>query len=113
MLSPTRKSSPAFNSFFNKENTSAETATKLDFISYIWDDDHIRRLDGKTGNDHGVIKVFKESMLLRLLLTYRGSRVYILKVVMFLKTNITQKYTKNFSITNRLGRVFFLIIQKI
>ena len=29
------------------EKTSAETATKLDFISSIWDDDHIRRLDEK------------------------------------------------------------------
>ena len=33
--------------FFNKENTSAETATKIDFISSKWDDDHIRRLDEK------------------------------------------------------------------
>ena len=47
MSSTTSQSSPAFHSFFNKEKTSAETATKLDFISYIWDDDHIRRLDGK------------------------------------------------------------------
>ena len=47
MSSPTSQSSPAFHSFFNKEKTSAETATKLDFISYIWDDDHIMRLDEK------------------------------------------------------------------
>ena len=47
MLSPTSQSSPAFHSFFNKENTSTETATKLDFISAIWDDDHIKRLDEK------------------------------------------------------------------
>ena len=70
MLSHTSQSSPAFYSFFNKEKTSAETATKLDFISYIWDDDRIRRLDEKTGNAYGVINVFKESMLLRLLITY-------------------------------------------
>ena len=38
MSSPTRQSSPAFYSFFKKEKKSAETATKLDFISSIWDD---------------------------------------------------------------------------
>ena len=45
MSSPTSQSSPAFKSFFNKEKTSVETATKIDFISSIWDGDHIRRLD--------------------------------------------------------------------
>ena len=44
MWSPTSQSSPAFHSFLNEENKSAETATKLDLISSIWDDDHIRRL---------------------------------------------------------------------
>ena len=67
----------------------------------------------KTGNAYGVIKIFKESMLLRIFLTYWGRRVLILKVVMLPKTKLTQQDTKNFSITNRLGRVFFLIIQKI
>ena len=67
----------------------------------------------KTGNAYDVINVFKESMLLRLLLTYWGRRVFILKVVMLLKKELTQQDTKNFSIRNRLGRVFFLIIQKI
>ena len=67
----------------------------------------------KTGNAYGVIKLFKESMILRLLLLYWGRRVCILKVVMLLKTDLTKKDTKNFSITNRLGRVFFLIILKI
>ena len=66
----------------------------------------------KTGNAYGVIKIFKESMLLRLLLAYLGRRVCIFKVVMFLKTKLAQLDTKNFSITNRLGRVFFLIILK-
>ena len=47
MLSTTNQYSPAFQSFLNKEKTSAETATKLDFISSILDDDHIRRLDEK------------------------------------------------------------------
>ena len=47
MSYPTSRPFPAFHSFFNKEKTSAETATKLDFISSIWDDDHIRRLDEK------------------------------------------------------------------
>ena len=66
-----------------------------------------------TGNAYDVIKVFKESIILMLLLTYWGRRVCILKGVMFLKTKLTQKDTKNFSITNRLGRVLFLILQKI
>ena len=47
MLYPTIQSSPEFHSFFNKEKKSAETTTKIDFISSIWDDDHIRRLDEK------------------------------------------------------------------
>ena len=54
---------------------------------------------GKTGNVYGVIKLFRESILLRLLLTYWGRRVCILKVVMLLKTKLTQQNTKNFSIT--------------
>ena len=113
MSSPTSQSSPEFHSFFNKEKISAETATKLNIISSIWDDDHIRRVDEKTGNDYGVIKLFKESMLLRILLAYWGRRVCILKVVMLIKTNLTQQDTKNFRITNRLVREFFTIIQKI
>ena len=35
-----------------------------------------------TGNVYGVIKYYKESMILRLLFTYWGKRVCILKVVM-------------------------------
>ena len=33
-----------YHSFFNNENICAETETKIDFISSIWDD-HILRLD--------------------------------------------------------------------
>ena len=47
LSSTTSQSSPAFHSFFNMKKTSAETATNLDFISSIWDDDHIRRQDEK------------------------------------------------------------------
>ena len=50
--------------------------------------------------------------MLRLLITYWVRRVFMLKVFMLLKTNLTQQDTKNFSITNRLGRLIFLIIQK-
>ena len=106
MLSSTSQYSPAFHSFLNKQKTSAETATKLDFILFIWDNDNIRRLDEKTSNAYGVIKVIKESMLLSLLLNYWGRRVCIFKKIMLIKTNLTQQDTKNFSITNRLGRVF-------
>ena len=67
----------------------------------------------KTGNAYGVINFFKESMLIRLFLKYCGRRVCILKVVILLKTNLTQQDTKNFIITNRLGRVLLLIIHKI
>ena len=51
-------------------------------------------------------------MLLRILLTYWGRRLNILKIVMLLKTKLTQQDIKNFRIKNRLGRVFFLIILK-
>ena len=67
---------------------SAETETKLDLISSIWDDAHILRLDEKTRNAYGVIKVSRESMLLRLLITYWGRRVCILKVVMLLSSKL-------------------------
>ena len=70
MSSTISQSSSEFHSFFNEEKTSAETETKLDFISYIWDDDHILRLNEKIGNAYGVIKVTKKSILLRLLLMY-------------------------------------------
>ena len=66
----------------------------------------------KTGNAYSVIKLFKESMILRLLLTYWGRRVCILKVVMLLKIKLTQQDTKIFIISNRLVRVFYMIIQK-
>ena len=47
MLSTISQYYSTFRSFFNKEKTSAETETKLEFISSIWDDDHILRLDEK------------------------------------------------------------------
>ena len=47
MFSPTSQSSTAFHSFLNKEKKSTETATKLNLISSIWDDDHIPSLDEK------------------------------------------------------------------
>ena len=55
MLSSASQSSSKFHSFFNKENTRSETETKLDFVSYIWDDDHIMRLDEKTGNTYALL----------------------------------------------------------
>ena len=47
MSSTTSQYSSTFHSFFIKENTGAETETKLDFISSIWDNDHIMMLDEK------------------------------------------------------------------
>ena len=47
MSSTTSQSSSKIHLFFNKGKTSAETETKLDLISSIWDDDHILRLDEK------------------------------------------------------------------
>ena len=48
-----------FHSIFNKEKTSAETETRLNIISYLWDDVHIMSLDEKTDNAYGVIKVLQ------------------------------------------------------
>ena len=45
IFSSASQSSSKFHSFFNMEETSAETETKLDLISSIWDDDHILGLD--------------------------------------------------------------------
>ena len=47
MSSTTIQYLSTFNPFFNKEKTSEETETRLDFISYIWGDDHIMRIDEK------------------------------------------------------------------
>ena len=47
MLSYASQSSSKFHSFFNKENTSVKTETKLNFISSIWDHHHILRLEEK------------------------------------------------------------------
>ena len=60
MSSTTSQYSSTFHLLFNKENTSEETKTKLDFISSVWEDDHIMRLDEKTGNAYGVIQVSKD-----------------------------------------------------
>ena len=43
----TSQYSLTFHLFYNKQKKSAETQTKLDFISYIWYDDHILRIDEK------------------------------------------------------------------
>ena len=45
MPSTTSQCYSTFHSLFNKENTRTETKTKLDYISSIWDDDKILRLD--------------------------------------------------------------------
>ena len=47
MLYSASQISSKFHLFLNKEKKSAETETKLDLISYIWDDDHILRIDKK------------------------------------------------------------------
>ena len=77
-----------FHSFFNKEKISPETETKLDFISSTWYDDHILKLDEKSGNAYDVIQVSKESIMPRLFLTYWGRRVCILIFFMFLMTTL-------------------------
>ena len=42
----------------------------------------------KTGNAYGVIRFFKESIILRLLLVYWRRRVCILKVVVLLRIKL-------------------------
>ena len=44
MQSYASQSFPKYHSLFHNKNTCAETETKLDFISFIWDDDHIVRI---------------------------------------------------------------------
>ena len=34
-----------FHPLFNTDKACEETETKLDFVSYIWDDDRIHRID--------------------------------------------------------------------
>ena len=67
-----------FHSLFNNKKACTK---KLVFISSIWDDDCINRLDEITGNVYGVVKHSKESMLLIILLKYWERGVCILKVV--------------------------------
>ena len=112
MLSPTSQYSSAFHSFFNKEKTSAETATKLDLISSIWEDDHIRRLDEKNWQCLWCNQTCQEinaTKALSHVLTKKGVHI---KVFILLKTKLTQQDTKNFRITNMLVRVFYTNILK-
>ena len=53
------QSSLKFHLIFNNEKTCAETETKLDFISSIWDDDHILRLDENNWQCLWCTKVFQ------------------------------------------------------
>ena len=59
MISTTSQYFSTFHSFFNKKRTRTETKTMLNFISSIWDDYHILRLDEESGNAYGVIQVYK------------------------------------------------------
>ena len=45
MSAPLSKSSSNHHPLFNKEKVCSEKEMKLDFISSIWDDDRIQRLD--------------------------------------------------------------------
>ena len=45
MSDPSSNSSLICHTLFNKKEASTETKTKLDFLSSIWDDDRIERLD--------------------------------------------------------------------
>ena len=45
MSSSTSQLLSKYHYLFDNENKCAETETRLDFISSIWDDDHILRLD--------------------------------------------------------------------
>ena len=56
----TNQYSSRFYSFFNKKKTSEENKTNLDFISSIWDDDHILRLDEKNCQCLRCTKLFQE-----------------------------------------------------
>ena len=59
MWSSKSHSSSKVHSFFNNEKTYAETDTKLDFISSIWDDDHILSLDEKNCKCLWCTKIFQ------------------------------------------------------
>ena len=113
MWSTTSQSSSTFHPFYNKEKTRAETETKLDFISSICDDDHIWRLDEKNWQFLWFNQSFQVINATKSLSHVLGKKGIHIKVVILLKTMLAQQDTKNFSITNRLGRVFFLFIQKI
>ena len=59
MSSSAIQSSSVFHSFFNKEKKSAETETKLHFISSIWDGDKILRLDENNWKCLWCTKIFQ------------------------------------------------------
>ena len=113
MSSPISQSSPAFHSFFNKKNTSTETATKLDFISSLWDDDHVWRRDIKNWQCLWCNQCFQGISATKALANVLGKKGIHIKSCCVAKEKLTQQDTKNISNTNRLRRVFFLIIQNI
>ena len=76
MSDPSSNSSSKYCPFFNKKEASIETNTKLDFISSIWDDDHIEIIDEISGIVSGAIIHFSELILPRLWLMYREKWVW-------------------------------------
>ena len=88
MSSTANQSSSKFHSFFNKENTSAETKTKLDFILYIWDDDHILKLDENNCQCLWCNTSFQGINATKALADVLWKKGIYIKVDMFLRKNI-------------------------
>ena len=107
------QSSSKFNSLFNNENICAETETKLYFISSIWDDDQIIRLDENNWQCLWCDTSFQEINDTKALHRVLGKKVVHIKSCYVTKDKAHIKNTKGFSNKNRIRRVFFLNIQKI
>ena len=85
MLSSTSQYSLAFHSFFNKENTSAETKTKHDFSSSISDDYNILKLGENNSQSLWCTKVFQVINATKALASVLGTKGMNIKSCYFPK----------------------------
>ena len=69
----------SFHSLFNNEKACAEKETKLDFISSIWDDDHIQMFDENKWQCLWCNKIFQGINATEALARVLKKRVCILK----------------------------------
>ena len=86
---------------------------KLNFISSIWDDDHIQRFDENNWQCLWCYKKFQGMNATKALAQVLGKMACILIDGMQSRKNRTEQHIESFSISELLGRLLFSIVLKI